>query len=79
MEKKIADYVLAVNVGKKEFGYVLIEEYPDPKVEVVVIDHDNEWVRTIGESDCLKGAGKILSAALAEGFELQGVIHQAVQ
>ncbi|WP_084242390.1 hypothetical protein [Planomicrobium okeanokoites] len=79
MEKKMADYVLAVKVGQKEFGYVLIEELAGPKVEVIVIDHECEWVRTIGEASCLKGAGTILSAALSKGFELQGVIHQVAQ
>lgn len=79
MEKKMADYVMAVKVGQKEFGYVLIGERPEPKVEVIVIDHENEWIRTIGESGCLKGAGKILSAALSNGFELKGVIHQVAQ
>lgn len=79
MEKKKADYVFAIKEGQKEFGYILIEETPKPIVEVVVIDHENEWVRTIGSADCLKGAGKILSTALSEGFELKGVIHKVAQ
>lgn len=79
MEKRAADYVCALNVGQKEFGYVLVMEESEPKVEVVVVDHDKDWVRTLGESDCLEGAGKILSAALVNGFSLNGVVHQAVQ
>lgn len=79
MEKKPADYVCAVKVGEKEFGYVLVQEANEPKIEVIVIDHESEWVRTIGEADCLKGAGNILSTALAEGFELKGIVHQAAQ
>lgn len=79
MEKKMADYVTALKVGEKEFGYVLVQGSNEVKVEVVVIDNENEWVRTIGESDCLKGAGVILSEALSTGFNLKGVIHQVAQ
>lgn len=79
MEKKPADYVCAVKVGEKEFGYVLVQEANEPKIEVIVIDHESEWVRTLGEADCLKGAGSILSTALAEGFELKGIVHQVAQ
>lgn len=78
MAKREVDYVCMEKVDKKEFGFVLMmgEKSEETTVEVVVIDHEKNWVRTIGEADSLDNAGEILSEALLNGFNIQGVTFQ---
>lgn len=78
MTKREVDYVCMEKVDKKEFGFVLMmgEQATETTVEVIVIDHEKNWVRTIGEADSLDVAGDILSEALSCGFNIQGVSFQ---
>lgn len=78
MAKREVDYVCMEKVDKKEFGFVLMmgEEPKETTVEVVVIDHEKNWVRTIGEADSLDVAGDILSEALSHGFDIKGITFQ---
>lgn len=76
MAKREVDYVVVKEIGQKEFGFVLLETDGAHEIEVVVLDHAKNWVRTLGHADSLRGAQQILEGAFNEGFNVQGVSHQ---
>lgn len=77
MKKRQVDYVCVEKMEQKEFGFVLMVG-DEATVEVVVIDHVKNWVRTLGEADSLDMASEILNDALLSGFNIQGIVHQPI-
>lgn len=69
MEKKPMDYVKAKVIDTKEYGLVLVKEETQLSVEVVMLDNNSRTVRSLGKTDDVDIAVKILESALNVGVE----------
>ena len=72
------DYVQLYAMGQFEFGFALVEENNSLAIKVMVVDHDEFLVRTLGVTYMLEEAFSIVRDCIHSGFYINGLLFPGV-
>ena len=75
----IKDYVQLDCMGEFEFGLALTSGEYSPVIKVVVVDHSQFMVRTLGTAYALEDAFSIAVDCIQTGFYVDGLAFRGIQ
>ncbi len=75
---EVNDYVQLDSLGELEFGLALTEERNSNVIKVIVVDHGQFMVRTLGTAYTLENAFEIAVDCIQTGFNLDGLFFKGI-
>ncbi|MEK5071756.1 hypothetical protein [Sporosarcina sp. FSL K6-1508] len=76
--KHVIDYVQINCMGQFEFGFALTEENDSLAIEIMVVDHGNYMVRTLGKTLKLEEAFSVVQDCVQNGFYVNGLLFTGI-